>query len=103
MKRIERVSSWKMHPCPGDSITVVDVRLGSQSCVIKVTVRGGGTDREALRRQGLLLYSTREELDKTLTGPAGVVSIDDRGVTWAWGWTTDEAKAFTVKAALVRG
>lgn len=52
-----------------------------------------------------MLYSTREEPSSStneplLSGVVGTVRLDDRNVRWAWGWTTPEANALRVLAAL---
>jgi hypothetical protein len=97
----EKISHWKKKPPPGDSITVIVFQ--GPKCA-KVTVRRGRRNGQQLGRR-MMLYSTREEPSSStneplLSGVVGTVRLDDRNVRWAWGWTTPEANALRVLAAL---
>lgn len=91
----EKLSRWKKRPPVGDSITVV-IRATPRQCA-KVTVRRKNS--RTYRMLGLL-YSTTQYEDGSLGGVVGVVRVEDRGTTWAWGWTTEEACALRVACAL---
>jgi len=94
----ERVSSWKARPVPGDSVTVV-LRDGQRCAQVTVREKGRGVSG------GWFVYSTKSEITTAtnkplLSGVVGMARYADRGVTWAWGWTTSEARALQVAAAL---
>jgi hypothetical protein len=95
----EKISNWKTRPAVGDAITVVLSRQPGRCA--EVTVRRAGSRRG--RRPVGLLYSAKQYDDGLLGGCTGVVLVEDRGLTWAWGWTTKEADALRVAVALARG
>lgn len=95
MTDTEKVSSWKTRPAVGDAITVV-LSADPRRCA-EVTVR---RHRKWVRRPVGLLFSTTEHDDGVLTGVTGTVLVEDRGLTWALGWTTEEADALRVAVAL---